>query len=63
MARYSNTLAALAQSNPQIQSYDCDSDGHWLVTTDGFERDGGQIIHEDTVRQCLIALADTGETK
>lgn len=53
MSRYSITVERAFDEI--AHSYHADSDGHWVTLKDGFHRDGGQIVHEWTVADMLVA--------
>ena len=61
MARYSQTIARRVATDSRLATYDADLDGHWVVLEDGYNVQGGQIVHEWTVSDLMRALTHIEE--
>ena len=64
--RFSQAIANKVEADPRrFHSYDFDSDGHWVLTTDEYitPATGGQIIHTTTAKDTLIEMNRTIKRK
>jgi len=61
MSRFSRTLARLVETDPRVESYDHDSDGHWIILAEDYNIHGGRIVHVETLAEMLEILRQSVE--